>query len=99
MIYCKLCGIPIKFHGKKCGSAHAQDTLDITNHGLYKIKIEKGLNGWQAGFIIDHQGFWMESNIHAAPEENTREYAELQARCLATALDRLIRKSVKRDVE
>jgi hypothetical protein len=37
--------------------------------------VRNSLFGWQAGFSIGCQTFWLQSNLDSIPEENTEEYA------------------------
>ena len=62
----------------------------LFSHKNYSVRIRNWFASWQAGFEIGVQTIWVESNIHANPKENTKEYAIWMAGNINSALSNLL---------
>lgn len=59
----------------------------------FETGIRVMFDGYQPWFKIDHQTFYMATNFHAAPEENTEHWAKIMEQNLQIALQRLLNKN------
>lgn len=78
-----------KLFGERVATIIESDSMQNIDPGNFKTEIRNSFSGWQAGFTIGHQTFWLASNLHSIPEENTEEWARWMEVNLQTALKNL----------